>query len=139
MTTPSTMTPACRKRCTSDTTRPSGMESDRSCTSLDWLTVSKKRSRSMDAAQTLPASASAFAARSASCAERFGLNPKLRSENLGSYIGVSCWTIACCTSLSTTVGIPSLRVFPLSSLGISTLRTGIGLYLPASSLPMSAS
>jgi len=33
--------------------------------------------------------------------------------------------------LSTTVGMPSFRTFPLSSLGISTLRTGLGRYFPS--------
>ena len=36
--------------------------------------------------------------------------------------------MACCIILSTTVGIPTRRFFPLS-LGISTLRTGFGRYV----------
>src|SRR5690606_31773691 len=45
-------------------------------------------------------------------------------------MGDSTCVIACCNTLSTAVGIPSVRFFPLS-LGISTLRTGFGRYFPS--------
>lgn len=44
-------------------------------------------------------------------------------------MGGSAWMMACWTNRSTTVGIPNSRFFPLS-LGISTLRTGLGRYVP---------
>ena len=53
------------------------------------------------------------------------------SENCSSYIGDNTCVIACCITLSTTVGIPSFLTFPFSSFDISTLRTGLGLYFPS--------
>src|SRR5699024_2457806 len=52
----------------------------------------------------------------------------LLSLNCPSNIGVRTWDIACCITLSTTVGMPKRRS-PPSGFGISTLNTGCGLYL----------
>lgn len=71
------------------------------------------------------------------CALRPGLKPKLESENVGSKIGVSTWAMACWTTRSVTVGIPSSRL-PPSGLGISTLRTACGVYRPPSICARSA-
>ena len=128
-----------RKRCTSDTTRLSASASDSSCTSLDWLTVSKKRSRSIDATHTLPASAWRLTARSASWADLPGRKPYESGWNPGSKMGTSCCATACWTMRSMAVGMPSSLTFPLSLLGISTRLTGLGRYLPLSILSVSAS
>ena len=59
--------------------------------------------------------------------DRFGRKPLLLSWNLASQIGSKTCKIHCCTNLSQIAGIPRGRVFPFG-LGISTRRTGLGLY-----------
>ena len=135
ITTPSTIIPPIKYLWIKDITLPSDKLSDSSCTSFDWFTWSKNFSRSIEATHTKPSFAYSCIRNMASCALLPGLNPKLLSEKVFSYMGVNTCTIACWIILSTTVGIPNALFSPFSFLGISTLRTGFGLYLPASSLP----
>src|SRR5665648_342394 len=69
----------------------------------------------------------------AMCLLLLGLKPELLSENTGSNISLSFKEIACCIILSSTVGTPN-SLIPPSGFGISTLRTGLGLYVPSNRL-----
>ena len=55
---------------------------------------------------------------------------KLLAENSGARIGDNTCTMACCITLSITVGIPSSRA-PPSGFSITARRTGDGLYVPS--------
>ena len=127
---PSSITPEFRYLWISDMTLPSLIVLDSTSISLLWLTVSKYDCKSMLTTYTYPSSTYFLHLPRASCAPLPGRKPKLLSENCSSKIGVSSWAIACCITLSTTVGTPSFLTFPFSSLGISTRRTGLGLYFP---------
>ncbi|MPM76805.1 hypothetical protein SDC9_123804 [bioreactor metagenome] len=63
----------------------------------------------------------------ASSADLLGRKPLLLERNLASQIGSSTCNMHCWSILSQIVGIPKGLVFPLG-FGISTLRTGFGLY-----------
>ena len=127
---PSSITPEFKYLCISDMTLPSFIVLDSTSISLLWLTVSKYACKSMLTTYTYSSSTYSLHFLRASCAPLPGRNPKLLSENCSSKIGVSSWAIACWITLSTTVGTPSFLTFPFSSFGISTRRTGLGLYFP---------
>ena len=123
---PFTTTPARRYLPIRDNTRLSWTFLLTHCMSRSWLTVSKNLARSMSTAIRYPSRRYSRSCRTASCAERPGLKPKLDSENSGSKIGVSIWAMDCWTSRSRTMGIPSGRT-PPACFGISTSYLGSDL------------
>ena len=129
---PATSTPAFRYLWIRDTTLPSFTVLPITSISFEWFTLSKNCSKSRSMQKRLPSLMIAWAHFKAWCAPRWGLKPKLLSLNWGSYSGCSTCAILCCTKRSTTVGMPRGRFLPLS-LGISTLRTGLGRYFPSMS------
>ena len=126
------MIPAFRYARTSRRTASSAMRLLSRSIRMSWLTRSKNFSRSTSTTTRLPDCTKPRAALSASCARRPGLKPWLWALRLGSISGCSTCSSACWINRSTTVGMPSSRWLP-SGLGIITLRTGWGRYLPASS------
>jgi hypothetical protein len=84
--------------------------------------------------------ASALITSKASCADRFGRNPKLAWLKSASKIGSNTNFAAAITTRSPTVGIPSGLVCPgRPGLGICTRRNGAGRYVPASNRPARSS
>ncbi len=100
---------------------------------MSWFTRSKNWVMSKSTTQLCPARTYPWAARTASWALRPGRNPWLHGLNFRSKTGCSTCKSICCIHRSCTVGIPSRRVPPWG-LGISTRRTGLGTYVPLSSL-----
>src|SRR5216683_2527628 len=66
----------------------------------------------------------------ASCARRFGRNPYEHGLKSASKIGSSTAFRLAWTTRSATVGIPSLRNFPVTPFGIITCRTSTGRNSP---------
>jgi len=67
----------------------------------------------------------------ASCADRFGRNPKLHGRKSASKTGSSTIFTAACTIRSRTAAIASGLRSVLPGFGISTLRAGSGHHVPA--------
>ena len=93
--------------------------------SLSCGTLSKNLARSMSTIHPYPSLKSSRHLVIACWALRLGLNPYDDSEKNRSALGVRACEIACCTTLSLAVGIPSFLTPPLG-LGISFRLTGVG-------------
>jgi hypothetical protein len=90
-----------------------------------WSMLPKQSARSASSTQQAPRLAWVRTASSASCAERFGRNPKLTGRNCASKMGSRTIFAAVMTTRSRTVGMESGRVSPgRPGLGISTRRSG---------------
>gem|GEM_PF-3030015 len=126
------MVPALRYARISRITPASSMRFVSRSIRMSWLTRSKNLARSTATTTRWPDWTYTRAALTASCARLPGLNPWLCSLKLGSIRGCSTCSSACWIKRSSTVGMPSSRWLP-SGLGIITLRTGLGRYVPASS------
>jgi len=95
--------------------------------SASWSISLKQFSMSASSIQLPFAFASLRTASSASCAERFGLNPKLDGLKSASKIASRTSFAAVITVRSNTVGIESGLNFPgCPGLGISTRRSAFG-------------
>ena len=74
----------------------------------------------------------------ASCADRFGRNPKLHGRKSASKTGSSTIFTAACTIRSRTAEIASGLRSLLPGLGISTFRAGSGRHVPVRNSPASS-
>ena len=93
----------------------------------------KQFTMSVSTTHRRPCQASSTRTWRASCADRFGRNPKLHGRKSASKTGSSTIFIAACTIRSRTAAIASGLRSILPGLGISTFRAGSGRHVPACS------
>jgi hypothetical protein len=86
---------------------------------------------SVSTTHRLPCQDSSIKTCRASCAERFGRNPKLHGRKSASKIGSSTIFSAAPTMRSRTVGIDNGRCSVVPGFGMNTRRAGLGRHRPS--------